>query len=129
MTLDRTKANNLLDGIHAVAAFTAVTSPIKIRLMTAVGSATANGTELATGGSYVAATGITVTWDAASAGSANNQACSQTNMPAATITGIETWDSNATPKRQELGTLTASRTTSSGDTLSFAAAAITSALS
>jgi hypothetical protein len=52
----------------------------------------------------------------------------QTNMPVATVTSIELWDSNATNKRLEFGNLTASKTTASGDTLSFASGAITSAL-
>lgn len=128
MAFDRTRAHEILQAAHANASLTAAVSPLKIRLMTANGSATANGTELASGGSYVAATGITCVFDAPSGGSANIQACSQTNMPAATVVGIETWDSAGTPKRWEWGALTASKTTSAGDTLSFAAAAITSAL-
>jgi hypothetical protein len=48
-------------------------------------------------------------------------------MPAATTAGIEIW--NGTPARQEFGALTAAKTTAAGDTLSFAAGAITSALS
>lgn len=107
-----------------------VTATIKIRLMTANGSATAAGTELTTGGSYVAGTGINTgtNWAAVSAGSqATNAVLSQTNMPAATIVGIELWDSNGTPKRTEFGSIT-SKTTVSGDTLSFASGAITSAL-
>ena len=108
-----------------------VTFPIRIRLMTAAGSATAAGTELTSGGSYVAGTGITTgaNWAAASGGSqATNAVLSQTNMPAATIPAIELWDSNGTPKRIEFGNLTASKTTASGDTLSFASGAITSAI-
>ena len=127
--LDQTRANQLLDAMHGVTTLAATTTPIKIRLMTAIGSAAVNGTELASGGSYVALTGLSpLTMGAASAGSSSNSAISQTNMPAATITAIEVWDSAATPKRQVWGYLTTARTTVAGDTLSFAAAAITSAL-
>ena len=47
-------------------------------------------------------------------------------MPATTINGIEIWDS--VPQRHELGDLTTPRTTASGDTLSFASGAVTTAL-
>lgn len=130
MALDQTRANQLLEAIHAVTALTASTSPTRVRLMTTVGSATANGTELATSGGYTSGAGApSVTWAAAATGSeATNAIVSVTNMPATTINGIEIWDSNGTPKRQELGSLTTPRTTSAGDTLSFASGAITSAL-
>ena len=128
-------ANKILNALHPTSGTTTlgaqtITFPIKIRLMTANGTATANGTELTSGGSYVAATGISTgaNWAAASSGSqATNAVLSQTNMPAATIVGIELWDSNGTPIRTEWGSMT-SKTTSAGDTLSFASGAITSAL-
>lgn len=131
MALDQTRANEVLTWMHAGSAPTALTSPTRVRLMTANGSAAAAGTELASGGGYTAGTGApSVTWSAASAGSqATNAAVSVTNMPATTIVGIEIWDSGGTPKRVEFGSLTASKTTASGDTLSFASGAITSALS
>lgn len=131
MALSQARANQILDAIHAVTTLTASVAPTHVRLMTAVGSATANGTELATSGGYTAGTGApSVTWTAASGGSTPSSAIvSVTNMPATTINGIEIWDSAGTPIRQELGSLTTPRTTASGDTLSFAAGAITSALS
>lgn len=132
MTLDRTRARNLADmGLHALGTLTACTSPLHVRLMTAVGSATANGTELTTSGGYTAGAGApTVTMGAAdtSGVSSSSTAVTVTNMPAATINGIETWDSSGTPIRQELGSLTTAKTTASGDTLSFAIGAITSTL-
>lgn len=128
--LDQTRANQILEAIHATTTLVASTAPIKTRLMTAVGSATANGTELTTSGGYTSGTGApTSTWAAAASGSqATNAIVSVTNMPATTINGIENWDSAGTPKRQELGNLTVAKTTASGDTLSFASGAITSAL-
>jgi hypothetical protein len=112
-----------------------ITFPIRIALLSAAGSQTAAGTQIS-GGSYVAvasgAGGISIgaNWGAAaSASQAINATVSQTNMPAVTTTSIELWDSNATNKRLEFGNLTASKTTTAGDTLSFASAAITSAIS
>jgi hypothetical protein len=133
MALDQTRANEVLTWMHAGSAPAALTSPIRIKLLTAIGTATSNGTELAAGGSYVqvsgATGGITTTWAAAASGSqATNAVAQQTNMPAATITSIELWDSAGTNKRVEFGALASSKTTSAGDTLSFASGAITSAL-
>jgi len=131
-------ANKILNALHTTASTTTlgaqtITFPILVRLMTANGSATANGTELGTGGSYTTAstginTGPGANWAAASAGSqATSAVCSQTGMPVATIVGIELWDSTATKIRTEWGSMT-SKTTASGDTLSFAIGAISSAL-
>lgn len=110
-----------------------------VRLMTVNGSSTANGTELASSGSYVAGTGITyatgtsgafaaAAYASTSGSISSNTTLSQSGMPAATIVGIEIWDSAATPKRWLWGSLTSSITTSSGDTLSFASAAIAATL-
>jgi len=130
MALDQAQANLILASMHGGTAYS-TTGLIHVRLMTAAGSATANGTELTTSGGYTSGAGAPTiaTWAAASAGSqATSAAVTVTNMPAATIPAIELWDSNATPKRIEFGNLTASKTTVSGDTLSFASGAITSAL-
>lgn len=128
--LDQTRANQILDAIHAVTPLPASTAPVRTRYMTANGTATANGTELASSGGYTAGVGAPSTaWAGAAAGSsATSAVVSTTNMPATTVVGIEEWDSNAVPKRQELGALSSSKTTAAGDTLSFAAGAITSAL-
>ena len=138
MALDQTRANEVLTWMHGGAQPAALTTPIRLRLLTAIGNATTLGTELASGGSYVqtsagGSTGGVSTggnWAAASGGSqATNAVISQTNMPAATITSVDIVDSTAgTFKRVEFGSLTASKTTASGDTLSFASGAITSAL-
>jgi hypothetical protein len=125
-------AANLVDGSLGTASYTASVGANHIRLMTANGSGTANGTELSTSGSYTAVTGITpAAFSAASTstgGTSNTGILSQTNMPAATITGIEIWDSAGTPIRHWYGALAASKTTASGDTLSFAIGAITVAI-
>lgn len=137
MALDQTRANEILTHLHGGTTFPAITTPIRIKLLTAIGNATTPGTEVATGGGYTqvgngTTGGIQIsTWAAASAGSQATSAAAQvTNYPRAeTVTAIELVDSNATTfKRLEFGALTASRTMAAGDTLSFASGAITSAL-
>ena len=123
-------ANGLLDASMGTTTFVATTTPMKCRLMTAVGTATAAGTELATSGSYVALTGLSpATMASASAGAAaTSVALTQTNMPAATITAIELWDSAATPLRKWFGALTANKTTNAGDTFTIASGSLTAGL-
>lgn len=108
--------NHLLDHINGVAAFTQPTTPLHARLMTANGSATAAGTEVA-GGSYAAQA---VTFGSASAGAAANTAqVTFTGMPAATVTGVEIWDTSGSPQRLWWGPLSASKTLNAGDTFQF----------
>lgn len=127
--LDQGYSKKLNDHAHGVASLTMPTG-LRCRLMTANGSASANGTELATSAGYTSGTGAPLMpFGAATTASpsvaANSGIVSVTNMPAATIVGIEIWES--TPVRIELGSLATNRTTVLGDTLSFAAGAVTSA--
>lgn len=127
-------ANNMTDTLEgllldwanpAISAPTRPTTPLKARLMTANGSDSAAGTEL-TGGSYAAQT---IAFPAQTAGSTANSAnVDFTGMPAATVVGLEIWDSAGTPVRLWWGPLTASKTTASGDTLRLSAGAVTLAL-
>ena len=127
-SLDGTRAAQVVDAILATTTLTASTSGVHLRQMTTQGSATANGTELATSGGYTQGTGApTLTFAAASTTTgqaASNSAVTITNMPATTINAVEVWDSNATPKRQAQGSITP-KTTASGDTLSYASGAVT----
>jgi hypothetical protein len=125
-SLDQTFSNKLLDA-SVGGTLTSPTTPITCRLMTANGSNTSNGTELATGGGYTSGTGApTVTFAAASAGSkASNVAVTVTNMPATTINGVELWDSAGSPIRTWWGALTAAKTTNSGDTFTIASGSLT----
>jgi hypothetical protein len=97
---------------------------IHVRLMTVLGSATVNGTELATGGGYTQGTGITpvafITITGSPAGTSNTAALTVVNMPACTIVGVELWDSSGSPHRLWQGALTASKTVNVGDSLTFA---------
>lgn len=132
MALDQAFAKKVNDHMHGVSALT-MPSVQRMRLMTAQGSASAAGTELATGGGYTSGTGApTIPWAAATTASpsvqATNAAITITNMPAATTTGVEVW--NDTPERQEFVAWTGgSKTTAAGDTLSVASGALTSSLS
>jgi hypothetical protein len=120
--LVQAEANRLLDASFGVAAYTAPTGDMTLALMTANGSATAAGTEVV-GGSYARQT---ITMASASGGSAaNSGAISFTSMPAATVVGIEVYDSAGSPRRAWWGALTASKSVGAGDTLSFADGAIT----
>lgn len=115
------EANRLLDASLGVATFTAPTGAIKLSLSTSTGTNSTAGTEV-TGGSYARQT---ITWNAASSGvSTNSNAITFTAMPAATVTGVDIYDSNGTPRRCWVGALTASKTVASGDSLSFAVASV-----
>lgn len=81
-----------------------ITGPINARFMTANGSDSANGTELGSGGSYVAGTGIVLAFGTAASDSVStNAAASQTNMPSCVLTGPEFWDSSGSPQRTYWG--------------------------
>lgn len=134
MAIDQTRANEVLTWLHGGAAPTALNATSRLRIYTAVGNATTEGTQVATGGGYTggntSTSGVALSWAAASAGSqATNAVAQVTNYPRSeTVTAVEVWDGAASPKRAEWGSLTTSRAMASGDTLSFASGAITSAL-
>lgn len=116
--------NQLLDALVGTAAYT-VTGPIKLALVTANGNDATPGTEV-TGGSYARQT---ITFGSAASGSITNSASiSFAGMPAATVVGIEIYDSAGTPKRLAYGALTTSRVVTAGDTVQFASSAITLSL-
>ena len=120
------EANRLLDASFGTASFTAPTTPMKNALVTATGTATAAGTEV-TGGTYGRQT---ITMAAASGGSTSNSGTvSHTGMPAATVTGVDIYDSNGTPRRAWWGALASSKTVGAGDVISFAAGAIVASIS
>lgn len=122
--------NILLDALLRGGAITGLgtTSTIKARLMTANGTDSSNGTELGTSGGYTAG-GATITFgSAAASGSISNTvACTWTNMPAATIVGLELW-STGTAARLWWGALSSSKVVASGDTFEFAIGDVTCTL-
>lgn len=120
--LDTGEANRYLEALVAKTAYPTLAPPIKLDLCTAVGTDAAAGTKV-TGGGYAVQTIAAAGWNsAASRQITNNSVVSYTNMPVATVTSVDATDN--TPTRKFYGTLAASRTTASGDTLSFAASAI-----
>jgi hypothetical protein len=119
------EANRLLDASFGTASYTAPTTPMKLALMTANGSATSAGTEV-TGGSY-ARQNIAFA-SASSQAAANSGSISFTSMPAVTVVGVEIHDSAGSPRRAWYGPLAASKTLNAGDTLSFSISAVAASL-
>jgi hypothetical protein len=109
-----------------------ITPPHRLRLMTATGTNTSNGTE-ATAGNCPGYTALGVSlgssaFAAPSAGQqTNNNTASWTATGSwSTVTGIEIWDSAATPLRWLQGALTSNITgVANGDTVSFAVGSVT----
>lgn len=132
--LDQTEALNLLRVSLGSAAFPTVTTPVKLRLMTNVPTATTNGTEVAnSGGSAYTVGGIAIPLPSPITASpvASNGAINYTNMPSVPSPGVqavEVWDSSTTPVRKWFGGITA-KVTNLGDTLSFASGGVTIGLS
>lgn len=112
--------------MNGVGTPTRPTTPLKVALVTANGSDTAAGTEV-TGGSY-ARQSLSVA--AASVGATSNSAdLVFAGMPAATVVGVEVWDSAGTPVRLWYGALAVSRTVAAGDELRITAGSLTLSLS
>lgn len=107
----------------------AFTGPPRVRLMATNGTITTLGTEITAGGGYTAG-GTPVTFGSAAANGSgsratNSAAATWTNMPSATVNGLELWDQSGTPIRLHFGAITgAPKTINSGDTFSFAIGAI-----
>lgn len=114
----------MLDWILGLSSI-APTTPMKLALVTANGSDTTAGAEV-TGGSYARQT---LTVGAAASGATSNSAdLVFAGMPAATVVGVEVWDSAGTPVRLWYGALTASRTVAAGDELRILAGELDFAL-
>jgi|SRR6185436_889765 len=99
----------------------APTLPLMVRLMSANGSDSTPGTEVANGGGS-AYTPQSAAFSAASAGvpASNLADIVFTNMPAvggSGVVGVEIWDSAGTPFRWWWGAATAAKTTNLGDPL------------
>ena len=98
-------------------------TPLKVALLTALGSDGAEGAEVS-GGSYarqtitfLAATGTTTT--------SNSAQVQWANMPACTVVGFSIWDSSATPRRLwQIPRTGGEVTCTAGDTVTAAAGSI-----
>lgn len=127
--IDQNEAKRLLAASLGQATYTAPTTGINVGLFTSTGSSTAAGTEV-TGGSY-ARQAYTPGAPSSATPSviANTNVISFTGMPACTVTSAELYDQNGSPRRAYFGTLTGgNKTVGAGDTISFAAAALTISL-
>lgn len=126
---DQARVNSLLSWMLEGGSLPTQPATLHIRLMTAQGSNTSNGTEATSGNcpGYTAG-GVTITFGAASSG-----VCTSTDAPSwtatgswTTITSCEVWDTAGTPLRWLQGALSASITgVSNGDTVQFATGAVT----
>jgi hypothetical protein len=119
---------------------TTITTPLKLRLMTAMGSSPANqsghnGTELSTATGYTTGGSALSASNAAAFGTfSGTSPAAVTNINAvswsvgsswSTVVGVEIWDSTGTPVRMAQGTLTSNITgATNGDTVQFASGAI-----
>ena len=126
---DRNRVASMMNAILDGGAWPAAPTGLHLRLMTAGGSDTANGAEAtATACPGYTVGGVTLTFGANANGvSSSSSAPSITATGAwATIAGLEIWDIAATALRWFQGLLTANVSgVSTGDTVQFAAAAIT----
>src|ERR1044072_1052025 len=122
--LDNGLTKKIWDHIFGTATFAAITTPVKLKLVTATGSDSAAGTEVS-GGSYAAQTLAMSSATASTRNVTNSCTVSFTGMPACTVTCIDTADSAGSPLRLVYGGLASSKTVVAGDTISFAASSIT----
>ena len=123
------EANAILNASSGQATYTNPTTPIKVALVTATGTATTAGTEVTNAGGSTYAR-VSITFAAASGGSiSSNIQLNFTNMPSCTVTGVDEYDSAGTPVRRWFGNLSASKTVNLGDTFSINSGSYTKTLS
>lgn len=123
-SLTTTEANRLLDASFGTAAYTAPTTPMKVALATTPSSAAAAGIEVS-GGSYIRQT---IAFTAASSGAGNTATITFTNMPACTVTHVDIYDSNGTPRRCWWGVLSSPKTFMAGDLFQISVGQIVASL-
>lgn len=111
--------NKLLDHTLRVASFT---QPAALYLSLHTADPGETGTSEATGGSYARQT---IAFAAASAGVSASNTAQTFTMPAGTFTHFGIWDASTTGNFLFGGALTASKTTASGDQITFASGAVT----
>lgn len=129
MPLDQAEAKRLMDAMLGKnGAYVAPTTPMRAALTTTAPTAASPGTEVVnSGGSTYARQDISAATPASSTNGAitnSVSAVTYTNMPVATVVGVDVYDSNASPRRAMCGSLSAPKTTAAGDSLSFAIGAL-----
>lgn len=137
---DQAEATRLCNLMLGVGSPVATVLPIRARLMTTMGTPTANGTEVvnAGGSAYAAQVFADGTASPSPNGATNGvlvnsaAAVTFTNMPDTSgVTGVkavETWDNSSTPKRKQLGTLAVNKVTALGDSITFATSQLSAAV-
>jgi hypothetical protein len=126
---DRNRVASIMNAILNSGSAPAYPTGLKLKLLTAIGSNTSNGTEATAGNcpGYTAG-GVTITFGAQSVGvSSSSDTPTWTATGAwSTLTSAEVWDIAGTPLRWLQGLLSANITgVSNGDTVMFASAAVT----
>lgn len=114
-----------IDDSFGTTARTAPTTPMKLRLETVAGSATAAGTEM-TGTTFP-----TIVMGAATGSppvASNTPAVTVVSGQTTTVVAAAIWDTAGPPIRKWFGPLTSSRAVVSGDSLVFAIAAVTASI-
>jgi hypothetical protein len=110
--------NLMMDWVNVIGTPTRPTSPIKVALVTVIGTDSAAGTEVV-GGSY-ARQNANLT--ASSGGASTNSAEIRfTNMPAVTVVGVDLYDSAGSPVRLWWGPLAANKVVNAADDFVIAA--------
>jgi hypothetical protein len=122
--LAEARALNFLTGN---AGATAPTLPLMVRLMTANGSDSAPGTEVAnSGGSTYSPQTVSFPAAVGSGSPVGNTAdLVFSNMPACTVVGVEIWDSNGSPFRWWWGAATNSQVVNAAGTVRIVAGTLT----
>jgi hypothetical protein len=130
--LDANRATSILNSIMNGAAWPTLPTSWKLKLMQAVGSNSANGTELTGATGYTTGGNTMTAWTSISGTTANITgppvASSWTNSGGGAwtaVAGIEIWDTAGTPLRWFQGALSGGAVTvNAGNTLQFAIGAI-----
>jgi hypothetical protein len=120
--LTSARAAAYIDDSVGTTARTAPTTPVKLRVETVAGTTSAAGTELGS------TTFPTIAFGAATGTPPVASSTGTTTVVAGaggTVVAIAIWDTAGTPVRIWWGALTSSRTVVAGDSLAFAAAAVT----
>lgn len=112
----------LLDLANGVTTAAPVTGPMKLALLTTLGSDSSAGVEVS-GGSYARQT---ITFAAASGGaSSNTNAITFNGMPACTVVGMAIYDSAGTPLRCWTMPVTEQKTYAAGDVATVGVGTVT----
>lgn len=127
--LPQAEATRLVNAWMGKAVYPATVTPVRLKLTTTVGTATAAGTEVVnSGGSTYAPQDLSAALGTTSNGVLTNTGTVNfTNVPTVGspgVQGIEVDDSAGTPVRKAFGALTSPKVTALGDSISFAPGAL-----